>query len=161
MMTAVSRTESSTLSTHSSISSKATGSCKARHVMMAATLTTTALTTELLTDSSISFKETVDPYRLADTAPLAFRNTWVHAGNLSVDSEDVLHFLLSDILGYAQMYQDDDSSSILSLKEVSEDFKNPFSLLIVSPSYFEVDLKFDETSHIQINEIKHALIYKH
>jgi hypothetical protein len=87
-------------------------------------------TTELSTDGSISFKETVDSYRLADTAPFIARNTPVQAimpNNSLIDTDDDLKLLLTKIFGSAQRYHDDDLCSIQSLNEVSEDFMNPIT----------------------------------
>jgi hypothetical protein len=96
-----------------------------------------ASTIELSTDVSISSKETDDRYSLADIAPLAFaRNIPVQPSYPSIDTEDILQFLLSDALGFefllsdvvgsTQMFQDDDLCSILSLNETSDEFMNPY-----------------------------------
>ena len=86
-----------------------------------------ASTIELSTDVSIPSKETDDRYSLADIAPLAFaRNIPVQPSYPSIDTEDILQFLLSEVVGSTQMFQDDDLCSILSLNETSDEFMNPY-----------------------------------
>ena len=89
-------------------------------------------TTDLSTDGSISSKETVHAYRLADTAPSAIaRNAPVKAimpNNSLINTDDDLKFLMTEIFGSAQQRShEDDLCSILSLDEVAEDVMNPIT----------------------------------